>query len=75
MERDFPATILVPMSALMAISIVPLLRWTAGSLEFEVLGNTQLKGTSGPRTLRVVCFLSLVFAFWLLWPLESKPAP
>lgn len=72
-EEHFAGMILVPLSALMALCIVFLLRWTAGPLEFEI-GNLRLKGASGPVTLWVVCFLSIVASIWLLWPLKSGPS-
>jgi hypothetical protein len=70
-EEHFPGMILVPMAALMALCIVLLLRWTAGALEFELLGQAKLKGASGPLTLWLICFLAIIFAIWLLWPLQS----
>lgn len=72
-EEHFPGMILVPMAAVMALCIVLLLRWTAGALEFELWGQAKLKGASGPLTLWVICFLAIVFAIWLLWPLQSGP--
>jgi hypothetical protein len=77
-EEHFPGMILVPMAALMALCVVLLLRWTVGALEFDLVGQAKFKGASGPLTLWVVCFLSIVFAIWLLWPLESgsrQPGP
>ena len=74
-EEHFPGMILVPMAVLMALCVVLLLRWTTGDLEFELWGQAKLKGASGPLTLWVVCFLAMVFAIWLLWPLESRHAP
>lgn len=72
-EEHFPGMILVPLAALMALCIVLMLRWTAGVLEFDLWGQAKLKGASGPLTLWVICFLAIVFAIWLLWPLESGP--
>lgn len=71
-EEHFAGMILVPLAALVALCIVFLLRWTAGPLEFEI-GKLRLKGASGPVTLRVLCFLSIVASIWLLWPLKSGP--
>lgn len=72
-EEHFPGMMLVPMAALMALCVVLLLRWTAGPLEFDLWKQAKLKGASGPLTLWVVCFLAIVFAIWLLWPLELGP--
>ena len=72
-EEHFPGMVLVPLAALMALCIVLMLRWTAGVLEFDLWGQAKLKGASGPLTLWVIVFLALVFAIWLLWPLESGP--
>ncbi len=56
-----------PMSAVTAFGIVSLLKVTSGPIEFEALGF-KFRGASGPIVLWVVCFLSIVAAFHLLWP-------
>ncbi len=69
-ETHFAAMILVPMAALIALSIVLLLRWTTGPLAFKA-GSFEASGAAGPLLFWVLCFLAIVAVIRLLWPLES----
>jgi hypothetical protein len=63
----YAALVGTPMSAVTAFCIVSLLKVTSGPIEFEAFGF-RFRGASGPIVLWVFCFLSVVFAFHLLWP-------
>jgi hypothetical protein len=65
-EKQFPAMILVPMSALGSLCIVLLLRLSSGPLEFKALGF-EFRGASGQVVLWVVCFIALILSIKLLW--------
>lgn len=65
-RSQFPAIILLPMSALGALCIVLLLRLSSGPLEFRAIGF-EFKGASGQVVLWVVCFLAMVASVKLLW--------
>jgi hypothetical protein len=66
LDRQFAATIGVPLSAISSVCIILLLKATAGPIEFEGLGF-KFRGASGPIVLWVFCFLSMIFAEHLLW--------
>lgn len=66
-ETQFAATVLVPLSAISAACVVILLGVaTGGDLSFEA-GFLSFKGASGPITLWLACFLSMIAAVKLLW--------
>jgi len=65
-REQFPALILLPMSALGALCIVLLLRLSSGPLEFKVIGF-EFRGASGQVVLWVVCFLAMIASVKLLW--------
>ena len=65
-EKQFPAMILVPMSALGSLCLVLLLRLSSGPLEFKALGF-EFRGASGQVVLWVVCFIALILSIKLLW--------
>ncbi len=71
LKQQYGATIGMPMSAIAAFCIVTLLRATSGPIEFEALGF-KFRGASGPIVMWFVCFLSMIFAMWLLW--QKQPA-
>jgi hypothetical protein len=66
LEKQFAATIAVPLSAIASVCIILLLKATAGPIEFEGLGF-KFQGASGPIVLWVLCFLSMILAVQLLW--------
>lgn len=72
-QNNYAALVGTPMSAVTAFCIVSLLKATSGPIEFEALGF-KFRGASGPIVLWVLCFLSLVVAFRLLWPLSPNQA-
>jgi hypothetical protein len=65
-KTHYGALVGTPMSAVTAFCIVSLLKVTSGPIEFEVPGF-KFHGASGPIVLWVMCFLSIVGAFHLLW--------
>jgi hypothetical protein len=67
MVQQHPAaTIGIGISAISAFFIVAVLELTTGTVQFEVLGF-KFQGTAGQVILWVLCFMSMVFAVWLLW--------
>ena len=71
---NYPALVGTPMSAVTAFFIVSMLKVTNGSIEFEALGF-KFRGASGPIILWILCFLAIVAAFRLLWPMTAIHAP
>ena len=66
-DEQYAATVGVPLSAVTAFCIVTLLNVISkGDIEFSFLGMS-FKGASGPVILWVICFLTVVFGFSLLW--------
>jgi len=65
-RNNFPATIGLPMAALLAAFIVVGLRHSDGPMKFEGLGF-KFEGSSGQVILWVFCFLSIASAIKLLW--------
>jgi magnesium-transporting ATPase (P-type) len=72
-QTNYAALVGVPMSAVTAFCIVSLLKVTNGPIEFEVLGF-KFRGASGPIVLWVLCFLAIVVAFRVLWPMAPNHA-
>jgi hypothetical protein len=67
MVQQHPAaTIGLGISAISAFFIVSVLELTTGPARFEVLGF-KFQGTASQVILWVLCFLSMIFAVWLLW--------
>lgn len=66
LEKQFAATMAVPLSAIGSVCIILMLKATAGPIEFEGLGF-KFRGASGPIVLWVLCFLSMILAVHLLW--------
>lgn len=67
MVQQHPAsTIGIGISAISAFFIVAVLELTAGAVQFEALGF-KFHGAAGQVVLWVLCFLTMVFATWLLW--------
>jgi hypothetical protein len=66
-NEQYAATVGVPLSAITAFCIVTLLNVISkGDIEFSFLG-LSFKGASGPVILWVICFLTVVFGFSMLW--------
>jgi hypothetical protein len=65
-EKQYAATIGIPLSAISSACLVLLLRATAGPIEFEGLGF-KFRGASGPAVLWIFCFLAMILALKLLW--------
>jgi hypothetical protein len=65
-NTHYAALVGTPMSAVAAFCIVSLLKVTNGPIEFEVF-KFKFHGASGPIIMWVLCFLSIVFGFHLLW--------
>ena len=72
-RSNYAALVGVPMSAVTAFCIVSLLKVTSGPIEFEALGF-KFRGASGPIVLWVLCFLAIVVAFRVLWPMAPNQA-
>ena len=70
-QSNYAALVGVPMSAVTAFCIVSLLKVTNGPIEFEALGF-KFRGASGPIVLWVLCFLAIVVAFRVLWPMAPN---
>lgn len=66
-KTHYAALVGTPMSAVTAFCIVSLLKVTNGPIEFELSPAFKFHGASGPIILWVLCFLSIVFGFHLLW--------
>lgn len=67
MVQEHPAsTVGIGISAVSAFFIVAVLEFTTGAIQFEALGF-KFHGAAGQVVLWVLCFLSMVFATWLLW--------
>ena len=67
MVQQHPAsTVGIGISAISAFFIVAVLELTTGAVQFEALGF-KFQGAAGQVVLWVLCFLSMVFATWLLW--------
>jgi hypothetical protein len=65
-QQHSAATIGIGISAITAFFIVSVLELTTGAVQFEVFGF-KFHGTAGQVILWVLCFLSMIFAVWLLW--------
>jgi len=68
-SEHYAALVGTPMSAVTAFCIVSLLKVTSGPIEFEAFKTFTFRGASGPIVLWIFCFLAVVTAFRLLWPL------
>jgi len=66
-KTHYAALVGTPMSAVAAFCVVSLLKVTHGPIEFEAFGF-KFRGASGPIVLWILCFLSIVAAFHILWP-------
>ncbi len=67
--QHFPSIVGLPMAAIASLLVVMLLKYTSGPIEFEIL-SLKFKGASGQIIFWILCFLSIVLAIRLLWPLE-----
>ena len=68
LEDHFAALLGVPMAAVMAMCVVVLLRFTAGPI--QISGPKDYLAFYGPASevvFWIFCFLSIVFAIYLLW--------
>jgi hypothetical protein len=65
-REHFAATIGLPFAALAALSLVLILEFRAGKIEFEGFGF-KFRGASGPIVLWVIAFLSITTAIKILW--------
>jgi hypothetical protein len=65
-QKQFPATIGLPFAALAALSLVLILEFRAGKIEFEGFGF-RFRGASGPIILWVISFLAITTAIKMLW--------
>lgn len=66
-ERNFAATIAVPLSAISSACIVVMLEATTGEpIVFEAL-TVKFSGASGPVVLWVFCFSVMILAVKVLW--------
>jgi hypothetical protein len=68
-QEHFAATIGVGISAVTAFCLVAILEIYVERVEIEGLGF-KFKGAAGPIFLSVICFVALVWAVNLLWPLK-----
>jgi len=67
--QHFPSIVGLPMAAIASLMVVMLLKYTSGPIEFEIL-SLKFKGASGQIVFWILCFLSIVLAIKILWPLE-----
>ena len=65
-KEHFAATIGLPLAAIASICVVLIFKYSAGSIEFKVLGF-EFKGASGPIVLWVMCLLAITIGIRLLW--------
>ena len=65
-QQHFAATIGLPFAALASLSLVLILEFRAGKIEFEGFGF-KFRGASGPIILWVISFLAIATAIKLLW--------
>ena len=63
---QFPAFFCVPIAYVSALILVLILRVATGPVEFEFLG-LKFRGSSGPLVFWILCFLSMIWAFNVLW--------
>lgn len=66
LEKQFGATVALPLSGIASVCVILLLKATTGPIEFEGLGF-KFRGASGPIVLWVMCFLAMVLGIHLLW--------
>ena len=66
LREHFAALVGIPMSALIAMCVVVLLRFSAGPIEFEGL-SFKFRGAAGQVVFWIFCFLALVSGLELLW--------
>jgi hypothetical protein len=66
-DKHFPATIGLPLSAVSSLCVVLALRAATGPIEFEALGF-KFQGASGPLVFWLLSFIAMIHALWLLWP-------
>jgi hypothetical protein len=65
-EAQFAAVFCVPIAYLSALVLVLILRIAAGPVEFKFLG-LEFQGAAGPLVFWILCFLSIVWAFKMMW--------
>ena len=65
-QKQFAATIGLPFAALSSLSLVLILEFRAGKIEFEGFGF-KFRGASGPIILWIMSFLAMATAIKLLW--------
>ena len=68
-QEHFVAIVGIPIVALIAMCVVILLRYSAGPIEFSALGFA-FRGAAGQVVFWIFCFLALIAALRLLWPLR-----
>ena len=66
LKVHYAAVVGTPMCAFLAFFIVSILKVTSGPIELEAMG-VKFQGASGPIVLWMLSFLSVVFAFHMLW--------
>ena len=64
-DPSFVPFMCVGFAVIVAFTIVLTLRYATGEIEFEAPGF-KFKGASGPILLWVVCFLAIIFGFYLV---------
>jgi hypothetical protein len=65
-REHFAATVGLPFAALAALSLVMILEFRAGKIEFEGFGF-KFRGAAGPVIFWVIAFLAIASAIKLLW--------
>ena len=65
-KEHFVYSIGIPFAVFGAFFIVMVLEYTNGPIEIEGLG-LKFKGASGPLLMWILCFLSIVFSYTLVW--------
>jgi ABC-type transport system involved in cytochrome c biogenesis permease component len=66
LQKQYAATLGIPMSAAAALSIVLLLETAAGPIEIETTW-LKFRGAAAPAILWILCFLAMMFALSWLW--------
>ena len=65
-QRQFPAMVGLPLSAVAALFVVLVLRMSSGPIEVEI-GALKFKGAAAPIVFWLLCFLAIAGAIKMLW--------
>jgi len=65
-QKQFPAMVGLPLSAVAALFVVLVLRMSSGPIEVEI-GGLKFKGAAAPIVFWLLCFLAIAGAIKMLW--------